>query len=362
MQHDTIIWNVISPSQGGFCSFRRRIPGAPTRFCKNAYNVLGICAEMACPLANSRYATVRETRGTCYLMMKTIERAHTPSKHWEKIKLSSDYMTALKQIDEHLLWWPKWYIHKCKLRLTKMHQYLIRSRKLALSIQPKLVRIWKPYERQQRNRERKAEIAAKISNVVKAELLERLHEGVYEGIYNFPQRVFKEVLDEKGEESEHEEVDVSDAEQEHEREARDKQKAKAKTKASTEDEFVGVIESDLEVEEDEQYESEQDIEEAPEYEYEYEYENEFGTELPMTQQQTMSQSKSKSRQAHHRSRNNNSNKNGNWNSNTNRNGNQNNGNDNNKFNKKMSGKRGRRMNQDTGRQSKKRKIAIGYDR
>ena len=64
---------------------------------------------------------------------------------------------------------------------------------------PKLVRIWKPYERQQRSRERKAEIAAKISNVVRSELLERLHEGVYEGIYNFPQRTFQDVGDEKGE-------------------------------------------------------------------------------------------------------------------------------------------------------------------
>merc|ERR1712228_79700 len=97
--------------------------------------------------------------------------------------------------------------HKCKLRLTKIHQFIIRSRKLATSIQPKLVRIWKPYERQQRNRERKAEIAAKISNVVRAELLERLHEGVYEGIYNFPQRMFNEVLDKEGEaEKEHAEI------------------------------------------------------------------------------------------------------------------------------------------------------------
>eukprot|EP01084_Bolivina_argentea_P089456 161412_1 len=216
MQHDTVIWQVISPSYGGFCSFRRRMPNTPQRFCKNAYNVLGICNQLACPLANSRYSTVREHKGQCYLMIKTIERSHTPSKQWEKIKLSTDYMTALKQIDEHLLWWPKWYIHKCKLRLTKIHQFIIRSRKLALSIQPKLVRIWKPYERQQRNRERKAEIAAKISNVVRAELLERLHEGVYEGIYNFPRREFDEVIKEKGKESESENDDEIEIEKEKE--------------------------------------------------------------------------------------------------------------------------------------------------
>merc|ERR1712228_314179 len=160
--------------------------------------------------------------------------------------------------------------HKCKLRLTKIHQFIIRSRKLALSIQPKLVRIWKPYERQQRNRERKAEIAAKISNVVKSELLERLHEGVYEGIYNFPQRQFQDVLTEKGKEE-----DEEDESEDNDKEV----------------DIVGVIESDLEEEDEDDYESEEDIEELQEpqlqrqYEYEFEYENEMGA---MTQMQTAS--------------------------------------------------------------------------
>eukprot|EP00483_Globobulimina_turgida_P005987 UN05997 len=245
MQHDTIIWKVINPRGGGFCSFRRKLSNAPyIRFCKNTFNVLGLCNELACPLANSRYATVRESKSRCYLYIKTIERAHQPSKHWEKIQLSKDYMTALKQIDEHLLWWPKWYIHKCKLRLTKIHQFIIRSRKLATSIQPKLVRIWKPYERQQKTRERKAEIAAKISNVVKAELLERLHEGVYEGIYNFPRRTFDDVMEEKGQQSEEEQED------EHQHQHQQDKK----------NEFIGLIESDDDIE---------NIEEEKEYEYEY---------------------------------------------------------------------------------------------
>ena len=135
MQHDPIIWGVIGPENGGFCSFRRRLPQVPIIFCRNEYNVTGLCNQRTCPLANSRYATVRERKGVCYLNVKTIERSHTPSKQWEQIELSRDYMTALKQIDEHLLWWPTWYIHKCKLRLTKIHQFLIRSRKIALSVQ-----------------------------------------------------------------------------------------------------------------------------------------------------------------------------------------------------------------------------------
>jgi len=222
MQHDTIIWSVIKPGGGGFCSFRRRLPNNPTKFCKNPYNVLGLCHPGACPLANSRYATVREHKGECYLYIKTIERAHTPSKLWEKIKLSKDYMEALKQIDENLIWWPQWMIHKCKLRLTKIHQYLIRSRKLALSLEPKMVRIWKPYERQQRNREAKAEIAARITNVIKQELMDRLNDGVYEGIYNMPHKQYTEILDKQGisddEAEEYEELELELEEDEPENE------------------------------------------------------------------------------------------------------------------------------------------------
>ena len=89
---DELIWGVINHK--GNCSFRAKL-GEEKFFCRNEHNVTGLCTRQSCPLANQRYATVKEIDGICYLLVKTIERAHTPNKLWEKIQLPKNYTKAL---------------------------------------------------------------------------------------------------------------------------------------------------------------------------------------------------------------------------------------------------------------------------
>lgn len=201
-QADELIWQIIGHAH---CSFRsqcvvaaramrpslagspasRRPPRpalpAPRRvgrekaFCRNEYNVSGLCNRSCCPLANSRYATVREHNGRCFLYTKTIERAHTPARLWERTPLSANYLEALGQVDGALEHWPAYLVHKNKQRLTKITQYLIRMRRLAKAmVRPELARFNKKEERLLARKEAKALVAADLERGIEAQLLTRL--------------------------------------------------------------------------------------------------------------------------------------------------------------------------------------------
>lgn len=56
-------------------------------------------------------------------------------------QLSRNYAKALERVSRELEFFPKHLQHRSKQRLTKIHQYLIRMRKLKLKAKPKLVTI-----------------------------------------------------------------------------------------------------------------------------------------------------------------------------------------------------------------------------
>ncbi|KAJ9647515.1 uncharacterized protein PV06_00224 [Exophiala oligosperma] len=211
MSSDEIVWQVINQQ---FCSFKLKLNTKEQNFCRNEYNLTGFCNRQSCPLANSRYATVRpdpETGALC-LFIKSPERAHLPSKWWEKIRLPNNYEKALAQIDDKLVYWPKFYIHKCKQRLTRLTQVAIRERRIAKEeerLGEKLVpRLAPKVRRREETRERKAESAAKVERAIERELIERLRSGAYgDRPINVEEGVWKKVLRgleraEKGEEEE----------------------------------------------------------------------------------------------------------------------------------------------------------------
>lgn len=191
---DDLVWKILDKS---FCSFKTE--AKDQKICKHPMNIYQVCKMTFCPLANSQYATVTESKGKVFLCLKAVERIHLPSQMWEKIELDKNYQKALEQIDQYMQLWDKRQIKRCKIRYTKIQDYLKRMRKIRSSVQPKLETFKKKYERRLDKREKRALGVAQVENKIQEQLLERLRKGVYGDLYKFKQ-VEKEEEDEEEEE------------------------------------------------------------------------------------------------------------------------------------------------------------------
>jgi len=177
-----------------------------------------------------------------YLYVKTIERAHTPARMWEKIRLSNNYTKALEQV--------RWdaliqigaltqrldrqrtdllaKLHHPQVQTTSDENYTIPHQNAAVEtattvraiqpvpcpiaerhLRPKLVGVKKKLDRREAVRERKALSAAHIERSIEKELLERLMSKAYgDAPLNVNEAVWQAVLDREKKASGSKDVDA----------------------------------------------------------------------------------------------------------------------------------------------------------
>lgn len=215
MQNDEIVWNIIYNFHCSYKVVLRQVGNK--KLCRHEMNTTGLCNRNSCPIANSQYATVLEEKGKLWLYIKTPERQHTPRHQWQKVLLDTDYKTAMKQIEDRLVYWPRHMISRCKARVTRLREVILRKKRLEKQQSVEIVpRRNKQKEKQLTRRERRAERFARVEQQIEKELLRRLREGTYGDIYNFEKESDKkldkrleELSDEEGENYEIEDFPVN---------------------------------------------------------------------------------------------------------------------------------------------------------
>lgn len=169
-------------------------------FCRNEYNLTGLCRKASCPLANSAYATVREKKGRLLLCIKTAERGFTPSLMWEEVPLDENYARALEQIDQNLQFWNKFIVHKCKQRLTKLREMVRRTRRQRIRGVHEVTALHRGTEQRDNVRMEKAERRLAIDTEIEKELVDRLKLGtygeLYDDLFNLHPQAFKKHVNE----------------------------------------------------------------------------------------------------------------------------------------------------------------------
>lgn len=172
---DKKVWNSIGGKKT--CSFKMHTK--LDTLCRNQYNVTGLCNEFSCPLANTKYATVRSIGEKLYLFIKEPERCSTPKEMYEQIELSDDYQKALNEIEEHLEFWDSQVIHKCKQRMTKLVEYHERIQYLRENGQKEYMVRKTKMNRREKIRALKALNSINFEKEIGDEILMRLEAGIY---------------------------------------------------------------------------------------------------------------------------------------------------------------------------------------
>ncbi len=119
--------------------------------------------------------------------------------------MDPSYNKSIEQIDTELKYFPKFLIHKCKQRFTRIRQVLIKKKKMKLEGDEEYKIVSRKAEKREKSRLIKAEKSAVIENHIAQELLKNLKNGKYEGIYNFDKNAFRKILEKENAESDKEE-------------------------------------------------------------------------------------------------------------------------------------------------------------